>query len=81
MVAETGHVIDHALSIVGDGQPVDVLTLGRTRAGSHITETVGAELGRLETAGQQSRITVSVKNSMPQSVWWMTNHSLVPRSL
>jgi len=27
------------------------------------------------------RITSSVNSSMPQLVWWMTNHSLVPRSL
>jgi hypothetical protein len=27
------------------------------------------------------RITSSVKNSIPQFVWWMTNHSRVPRSL
>ena len=27
------------------------------------------------------RITSSVKNSIPQLVWWMTNHSLVPSSL
>ena len=26
-------------------------------------------------------MTSSVKNSIPQLVWWMTNHSLVPSSL
>ena len=26
-------------------------------------------------------MTSSVKNSIPQSVWWMTNHSAVPSSL
>ena len=29
----------------------------------------------------RSPITSLVKNSMPQSVWWTTNHSRVPRSL
>src|SRR6266446_4462762 len=30
---------------------------------------------------RRSRMRASVKNSIPQLVWWMTNHSRVPRSL
>ena len=36
-------------------------------------------VSRLEP--QRSLISSFVKNSMPQSVWWITNHSRVPSSL
>ena len=68
---------------VRDREPVDVLALAASRA--RLPTSVnpsGPSCGRLEALlASRPRITSSVKNSMPQFVWWMTNHSRVPSSL
>ena len=38
-------------------------------------------LAVLRLLAKRPRMTSSVKVSMPQSVWWMTNHSRVPSNL
>ena len=54
----------------------------RARAAADVAEPVGAELGRLEALPEEvPHHARSSKNSIPQSVWWITNHSRVPSSL
>ena len=62
--------------VVGDREPVDVLAPRASparcrRRGSRPAPS--AAVSRL--LASRPRITSSVKNSMPQFVWWMTNHS------
>ena len=81
MLLDLDHVIDDGLSLVADRQPVDIG--GRVRSGTraHVEEPVLAERGGLEAVREEAGDHVVREESMPQSVWWMTNHSLVPSSL
>ena len=81
VVADARDVVDDALLPVGDGEPVDLPSGRRAGAGADVAEPVGAELCGFEAPLEKVFITSLVKYSMPHSVWWITNHSFVPRSL
>src|SRR6266853_4260808 len=53
VVAETLHVCHHAVPLIGDREPIDVLTVHRSGSLSHVTKAVRAELCRLEALRQQ----------------------------
>jgi hypothetical protein len=74
-------VCHHTFSLIADGQPINeiavrsALVLARVGPFAPLNEAV-RKLYR-----NRLRITSSVNVSMPQSVWWITNHSFVPSSL
>ena len=53
MVADALHVLEHALLLVGDGEPTDVLAFGRTAPAARIVPAAGVDAGGLEAAAQQ----------------------------
>src|SRR5512139_2248393 len=53
MVADALHVLEHALLLVGNGEPADVFALWRTASAAGIVPAAGVDAGGLEAAAQQ----------------------------
>ena len=53
MVADALHVFQHALLVILEGQPVDVLAIGGARILTVVVPTVGVDAGGVQAAAQQ----------------------------
>ena len=82
MVANPSYIVDDALVAIGDREPLDVVDRP-SEPGPVPTswKPSGPRAAVSRLCASRSPIRSSVKNSIPQFEWWMTNHSAVPRSL
>ncbi len=82
VVADPADVLDNALLAVRNAEPVDVASFTGAWSGADVVEPIlprSSAVSRL--CSSSPAITSFEKNSIPQSEWWITNHSAVPSSL
>lgn len=81
MISNALHIFQNALFLIGDRQPADVFAIAEPPPPPASCQRVASTLVHFRLLRNSLRITSSVKVSMPQSVWCMTNYSYVPSCL
>src|SRR5882724_4543768 len=81
MVPNAAHVSHDTTGLVLDREPVNNSPSADPGPGPASRQPRPSKIAVPRLCARRPRMTSSVKVSMPQLVWWMTNHSRVPSSL